>query len=254
MIVKDAIVRIPGESVINGLSEAGLGKPNYELLLQQHREYCKILEYCGINLIRLPPIEEFPDSCFVEDAAVVNKELAVITRLGAPSRRRETEHITQIIHEHFKVVKMIISPGTLDGGDILQIGKRYYVGLSKRTNIEGATQFQKFQEEVGFTVSMIYLRDFLHLKSGINALDNKTVLTAGEFINSSSFVEYDKIIVVHSESYAANCLNINRTLIIPAGFPQLLQKIQDRGYVTKEVEMSEFQKLDGGLSCLSIRF
>ena len=254
MNFKIAIVRIPGKSVINGLSEAGLGKPDYEILLQQHREYCKTLEYCGINLIRLPPIEEFPDSCFVEDTSVVNKELAVITRPGALSRRGETEHIAPIISEHFNVVKMITSPGNLDGGDILQIGKRYFVGLSKRTNIKGATQFQKFQEEVGFNVSLIPLREFLHLKSGINALDSKTVLTAGEFINSSSFAEYDQIIVPSSESYAANCLNINGTIIIPAGFPQLLQKIRDRGYVTKEIEMSEFQKLDGGLSCLSIRF
>ena len=254
MDFKVAIVRIPGRSVINGLTEAGLGKPNYEKLLQQHREYCKTLESCGLHLMRLPPLEEFPDSCFVEDSAVVNKELAVITRPGAPSRQGESEHITPIISEHFKVVKKIISPGTLDGGDILQIGDKYFIGLSKRTNIEGATQFQKFQEEVGFTVSLIPMREFLHLKTGINALDDKVVLTAGEFINSPSVAKYDQIIVPPSESYAANCLNINGTIIFPAGFPQSLQKIRDLGYVTKEVEMSEFQKLDGGLSCLSIRF
>jgi len=254
MNFKVAIVRIPGESVVNGLSEAGLGKPDHEILLQQHQEYCKTLEFCGINLIQLPPIEKFPDSCFVEDTAVVNKELAVITRPGALSRRGETEHIAPIINEHFNVVKMITPPGYLDGGDILQIGQRYFVGLSKRTNLEGATQFKKFQEEAGFSVSMIALREFLHLKSGINALDSKTVLTAGEFINCSSFTDYDQIIVPRSESYAANCLNLNGTIIVPAGFPQLLQKIRDRGYVIKEIEMSEFQKLDGGLSCLSIRF
>ena len=254
MDITVAIVRIPGRSVINGLTEAGLGKPDYEKLLQQHQEYCKTLESCGIHLIRLPPLDEFPDSCFVEDSAVVNKELAVITRSGAFSRRGESEHIAPIINEYFKVVKKIISPGTLDGGDILQIGKKYFVGLSKRTNIEGATQFQKFQEEVGFTVSLITMRDVLHLKTGINALDNNVVLTAGEFINSMSFTEFDKIIIPPSESYAANCLNINGTTIVPAGFPQSLQKIRDLGYITKEVEMSEFQKLDGGLSCLSIRF
>jgi dimethylargininase len=254
MIVKEAIVRIPGKSVINGLSQAGLGKPDYEILLQQHQKYCKTLEYCGINLIRLPPIEEFPDSCFVEDTAVVNKKLAVITRPGAPSRRGEAKHIAPIIREQFNLVKMIIPPGNLDGGDILQIGNKYFVGLSKRTNLEGATQFQKFQEEVGFDVSMIALQNFLHLKSGINVLDSKTVLTAGQFIKSSAFNEYDKITVPKSESYAANCLNLNGTVIIPAGFPQLLQKIRDRGYITKEIQMSEFQKLDGGLSCLSIRF
>ena len=254
MDFKVAIVRIPGRSVVNGITEAGLGKPDYEKLLQQHRKYCETLESCGLHIIRLPPLEKFPDSCFLEDTAVVNKELAVIARPGALSRRDETKHIAPIIDEHFKVVKNINSPGTLDGGDILQIGKNIFVGLSKRTNIEGATQFQKFQEDFGFTVSLISLRYFLHLKSGINTIDNKTLLTAGEFINSSSFAEYDQIIVPHSESYAANCLSINGTIIIPVGFPQLLQKIRDLGYDTKEVEMSEFQKLDGGLSCLSIRF
>ena len=254
MDFKFAIVRIPGRSVINGLTEAGLGKPNYEKLLRQHQEYCKTLESCGLHLIQLPPLEMFPDSCFVEDSAVVNKELAVLTRPGALSRRGETEYIAPIINKNFKIVKKIYSPGTLDGGDILQIGKKYFVGLSKRTNIEGATQFKTIQDEVGFTVSFIHLRDFLHLKSGINALDNKIVLIAGELINSPFFIEYDQIIVPSSESYGANCLNINGTIILPANFPQLLQKIRNLGYVTKEIEMSEFQKLDGGLSCLSIRY
>ena len=111
MDFKVAIVRIPGRSVVNGITEAGLGKPDYEKLLQQHRKYCETLESCGLHIIRLPPLEKFPDSCFVEDTAVVNKELAVIARPGALSRRDETKHIAPIIDEHFKVVKNIIVDG-----------------------------------------------------------------------------------------------------------------------------------------------
>ncbi len=254
MKCKRAIVRQPGRSVINGLSTSNLGLPDFPLLLQQHNHYRRILESCGVELIVLDSLEAFPDSCFVEDTAVVNPDLAILTRPGASTREGEVKEIAPTIRHLFPRVEQIFAPGTLEGGDVLLIGNSYYVGLSDRTNREGTNQFRALEEDVGYGVEIVPLKELLHLKTGVNAVDDHTVLVAGELRSSPIFETYDRIEVPLEEDYAANCLNINNTVIIPAGFPNISQRLQEYGYRIKTVEMSEFQKIDGGLSCLSLRF
>ena len=254
MKCKRAIVRQPGRSVINGLSTSNLGLPDFPRLLQQHNQYRRILESCGVELIVLDSLELFPDSCFIEDTAVVNPDLAILTRPGASTREGEVKEIESTIRHLFPRVEQITALGTMEGGDVLQIGNQYYVGLSARTNREGANQFRAFEEDVGYGVEIVPLKEMLHLKTGVNAVDDHTVLVAGEFRSSPIFAAYDRIEVPLEEAYAANCLNLNGTIIIPAGFPNILRRLQEHGYRVKTVEMSEFQKIDGGLSCLSLRF
>ncbi|MHA1619698.1 MAG: dimethylarginine dimethylaminohydrolase family protein [Promethearchaeota archaeon] len=254
MEFNNAIVRLPGKSVVNGLSTSNLGSPDFSRLLRQHHQYQKVLESCGVKLVVLESLEAFPDSCFVEDTAVVNSELAILSRPGAPTREGEVNEIAPTIHHLFPHVEHITATGTLEGGDVLLIGNTYYVGLSERTNREGANQFRALEEDVGYDVEILSLKDMLHLKTGVNAVDDHTVLVSGEFRSSSLFQDYDRIEVFPKEAYAANCLNINGTVIIPMGFPQIHGQLEDHGYVIKTVEMSEFQKIDGGLSCLSLRF
>ncbi|MHA1674860.1 MAG: dimethylarginine dimethylaminohydrolase family protein [Promethearchaeota archaeon] len=253
MKCKRAIVRQPGNSVINGLSTSNLGLPDFPRLLQQHHQYRSILESCGVELIILDSLEAFPDSCFVEDTAVVNPNLAILTRPGASTREGEVKEIESTIRHLFPRVEQITAPGTLEGGDVLLIGNRYYIGLSERTNLEGANQFRALEEDVGYSVEIVPLKEMLHLKTGVNAVDEHTVLVAGEFRSSSLFEAYDRIEVQMEEAYAANCLNINGTIILPNGFPNILDELQNQGYRVKTVDMSEFQKIDGGLSCLSLR-
>ena len=254
MEYRHAIVRQPGSSVIHGLSTANLGIPDFSRLLQQHQQYCRVMESCGVELTVLDSLEIFPDSCFVEDTAIVNADLAILTRPGAITREGEVKEIASTIHQHFPRVEQISAPGTLEGGDVLLIGNSYYVGLSSRTTREGANQFRALEEDFGFNVEIVPLNEMLHLKTGVNAVDDNTVLVAGEFRSSPIFETYDRIEVSLDEAYAANCLNVNGTVILPAGFPKIFHRLQDQGYKIKTVEMSEFQKIDGGLSCLSVRF
>lgn len=240
--------------MVEGITTANLGKPIYETALQQHQAYIEALESCGVEVITLPLEEQFPDSCFVEDTAIINDKFAIIDRPGAISRRGEQETIHKELENHYSDIKVIKSPGTLEGGDVMRIGQKYYVGLSDRTNQEGFKQFQEICTQFKFEAIRIEMKDMLHLKSGVNYLGDNTILVAGEFIEKEEFKTFDKIIVDPTESYAANCVRINANIIMPKGFPTLLKKIQKLGLPILELEMSEFQKLDGGLSCLSLRF
>ena len=151
-------------------------------------------------------------------------------------------------------VKHIVAPGTLDGGDVMMVGDHFYVGGSERTNEAGIQQFFTILEKYGLTGSVVPLERVLHLKTGVNYLENNTLLVAGEFVNKPAFAEFDKIVVPEDEAYAANCVWVNGTVVVPAGYPTVLARIQEAGYRTITVDVSEFRKLDGGLSCLSLRF
>ena len=253
MITK-AIVRTPCRQMVEGITSAKLGKPIFEIALKQHHAYIRALESCGVEVIILPPDDQFPDSCFVEDTAILNDRFALVDRPGVESRRGEEVAIHQELLKHFSEVFTITSPGTLEGGDVMRIDQKYYVGLSDRTNQEGFIQFQNVCQQKGFQAHAISMKEMLHLKTGVNYLGNNTLLVAGEFITREEFTSFRRIIVADSESYAANCVRINDNVIMPAGFPTLYGKIKIMDLNIIELEMSEFQKLDGGLSCLSLRF
>lgn len=251
---KNTIVKLPGATYINGLTTSNLGKPVLEKALEQHQAYIEALKTCGVEVTVLPSNDEFPDSTFVEDTAVLTPKFAVISNPGAPTRNSEIRDMEPVIKSFYDKIYYIQSPGTLDGGDILQIEDHFYIGLSARTNLEGAQQLKAILEKENYQATIVKLDKFFHLKTGIAYLGDQTIVVAGEFIDHPDFQSYKKIIVPPEEEYAANCIRVNDYVMIPAGFPKTVQAVKDAGYQTIELEMSEFRKLDGGLSCLSLRF
>lgn len=251
---RNAIARTPGRSMVHGLTSAGLGVPDYDKALAQHAGYVAALERCGLAVTVLPADEAFPDSTFVEDTAVLTAGCAVITRPGAPTRRGETESIREAVMQHYDRVEEIEAPGTLDGGDVMMIGSHVYVGRSERTNESGAAQLIAILERHGMSGSVVPLDSVLHLKTGVNGLDHRDLLVTGEFVTKTEFRDFIRIEVDDDERYAANSLWINGRVLTPAGFPKTRAAIEAAGYETIVLDVSEFQKLDGGLSCLSLRF
>lgn len=254
---KQTIVRRPSKSMVEGITSAPeLGKPNYALAMEQHDHYIEALKSCGVEVLVLDAMEEFPDSCFVEDVAVCTKQCAIITNPGAASRNGEIAGIVDPIKQFYTSdqIETIQSPGTLDGGDVMMVGDHFYVGLSARTNKEGAEQFFKALNKHGMTGEIVPLNEVLHLKTGLAYLEKNNLLVGGEFITSPVFGEFNKVVVPSSESYACNCIWVNDTVIVPAGYPETQKGIESLGYKTVIVDTSEYRKLDGGLSCLSLRF
>lgn len=249
-----AVVKTPCANMVEGISHAGLGLPDYELALAQHGEYVKALETCGLAVTVLEPDEVFPDSCFIEDTCLVTRSCVVITRPGAGSRRKEIDAVARAMAGFGLPMKQIQAPGTLDAGDVMMVGDHFYVGLSERTNQEGVDQLAAILEPFGLTVSTIALSSVLHLKTGISYLENNVLLAFGEFLSKPELVSFDILEVGEDEAYAANSVWINNRVIVPKGCPNTLKMIQDKGYATIAVDVSEFRKLDGGLSCLSLRF
>ena len=252
-----AIVRTPGANFADGLTSVDLGRPNYELALEQHEAYCRVLEDCGLTLTRLAADERYPDSTFVEDTAVLTERGAIITRPGAASRLGEIEEIRGVLLDHYRDIFEIREPGTLDGGDICEAGGKFFIGVSHRTNEHGAAQLAAFLSEFGYDSTLIDIRglsNILHLKSGLAYLGGNRMLVIDELKRLKQLSDYEPVDVDSAEAYAANCLLVNERLLVPAGFPMLQQQLQDLGYGTVALDMSEFQKMDGGLSCLSLRF
>jgi dimethylargininase len=253
---QNAIVRTPAPSLVFGLTTASeLGKPDYELALIQHQIYIEALSQCGLEITNLPAIEAYPDSCFVEDVALLTEHCAILTRPGAESRQGEVAHIDQTVRLFYKdKITKINTPGTLEAGDILRIENHFFIGLSARTNKEGAQQIIQTLTSYGYTASTIELKEFLHLKTGVSYLDKGYLLVNGELINHPALSHFNQIIVDDNEAYAANCIMVNGTVLLPQGYPKTKNAINKHGFPIIELNVSEFRKVDGGLSCLSLRF
>ena len=254
---KKAIVRAPGSNFAAGLTRVDLGSPDLGRALEQHKAYCNALESCGLEIIRLAPDEDHPDSTFVEDTAVLTSRGAVITLPGAASRRGETGSIEPALRKFFADVQFIREPGTVDGGDVCDAGEHFFIGISERTNREGAEQLARILESFGYSSSLIDIRgtsSILHLKSGLACLGGKRLVIIDAFRDFKEFSGYEVVFVNRAEEYAANCLRINGNVLIPAGFKDTNKTLEQLGYQTIALDMSEFQKMDGGLSCLSLRF
>jgi len=251
---KRAIVRRPGRSLVSGITTASLGKPDYPTALRQHDAYIQALEKCGVRVTVLDAAEDFPDSVFVEDTAVLTEKCAVITRPGAASRQGEEVSIHECLKEFYDHILLIKAPGTIEGGDVMRVGNHFYAGLSARTNEAGTHQLSTFLENYGYTQSDVHMSEMLHLKTGLAYLENNVLLVAGEFVHRREFNLFNRIIIPKEESYAANCIWVNDFVLVPLGFPQTKEAIETAGYHVLEVDVSEFRKLDGGLSCLSLRF
>ncbi len=251
---KKAIVRTPCKNLVKGLTSVSLGKPDYKLALRQHQEYIDALIECGLEVSVLEADENYPDSTFVEDTALLMSNVAIITNPGAPSRSGEIIDMSRIIESLYRKVEFIKAPGTLEAGDVMMVGNHFYIGLSERTNLNGANQLINILAKYGLTGLTVKLENVLHLKSGVSYLENNILLVTNSFFDKPEFQKYNLILVDEDESYAANSLWVNNTVLVPKGFPKTKDKIEKLGSSTIEVDVSEFRKLDGGLSCLSLRF
>ena len=250
-----AIVRTPGKSLINGLTDSKhLGVPDYSKAIIQHQAYIEALKFCGLKVTVLDPCEDYPDSTFVEDVALITPNCAIMTRPGAESRRGEVKQMIETLESQFNNLEFIESPGTIEAGDIMMVGDHYYIGLSERTNLQGAEQLIAILVTYGLSGSTVSLKEVLHLKTGLSYLENNRLVVCGEFKNDPVFSGFEKIEIPESESYAANCIWVNDNVIIPSRYPITKQKVSATGYNVLEVDVSEFKKLDGGLSCLSLRY
>lgn len=250
---KYALVRKPSESLVNGLTSANLGKPDFKKALIQHKAYCDALVKCGLTLIEIEAEPQLPDSVFVEDTAIVTERCAIITLPGHEKRRGEEVSIAAKLAD-YRQLEYIKIPGLLDGGDIMRVKDHFYIGLSDRTNKEGASQLINLLKKYDYTASLIEIGEMLHLKTGINYIGNNRLVMIDNLITMPGFEQFEKISIPVEESYAANCVLVNDNLLIAKGFEKAKKSYVDAGFRIIELDMTEYQKLDGGLSCLSLRF
>lgn len=256
-----AIVRIPGSNFADGLTTVDLGVPHFDEVLHQHTRYCEALRECGLELTVLDPDLRHPDSTFVEDAAILTPHAAIFTRPGASSREGEVAAIRPVVERFYFRTFSIDPPGTVDGGDICEAEDHFFIGISHRTNEEGARQLTTHLNAISYSASTIDVRSMttiLHLKSGISYIGDNTLVVMEEMADNpqfnSGFARFNLLRVTPAESYAANCVRVNDRVLIAEGFPQLKGELIARGFSPLVLNMSEFQKMDGGLSCLSLRF
>jgi dimethylargininase len=240
--------------MIKGLSTFDEGQPDYNIALLQHHGYVDALKSCGLDLVILDPLEDYPDSVFVEDVAICTSKCAVITNPGADSRNGETAFIESILNKSFSTVESIKGQGTLDGGDVMMVGDHFFIGLSARTDRTGAEELISILLKYGYIGSIIEIDGLLHLKTGTAYLEDNIMLIHEIFADHPEFASYKKIIVPSDEEYAANAIRINDFVLIPSGYPVTVEKLKLEGLQLIELPMSEFRKLDGGLSCLSLRW
>jgi dimethylargininase len=256
-LFKHAIVRPPAANFADGLTSVDLGKPVFSKALEQHAHYCQALRECGLELMHLEADARFPDSTFVEDTAVLTPRAAIITRPGAHSRSGEVVGTERALRNVYSRFRAIAAPATVDGGDVCAADGHFFIGLSERTNEQGARQLAGFLEEEGFTSALVDIRgvaDILHLKSGISYLGDNRLVVIDALAGHAAFSDYEIVRVAPEENYAANFLRINDQVIVSAGHPQFEAAVRGFGYTVLVLDMSEFQKMDGALSCLSLRF
>lgn len=253
MTFTHAITREPGENFASGLTTAKLGAADYELIMEQHLAYVSILRSLGLSVDILPPLPDFPDAYFVEDVAIIVPEIAIVTRPGAEARRGEEAFIEKPL-ARYRSVDHIQAPGTVDGGDIMQVGNHFFIGLSTRTNVEGARQLGQILQRYGYRSTLVPIAGGLHLKSDVSYVGGNTLLIAEFLADHVAFAQFYKIIVGREETYAANSLLVQDYILTPKGFPRTKKRLLEAGFNILEVETSEFRKMDGGLSCLSLRF
>jgi len=253
-----AIVRPPARTFADGLTTVDLGTPNVDRALAQHRDYCDALVRHGVQVLALDIDERYPDSTFVEDTALILPHRgALIARPGAPSRAGEVDGVAEVLRAHFGELAHVAAPGTLDAGDVCEAGDHVFIGISHRTNRDGATQLATWLARFGITSATVDIRNvpgILHLKSGIAALEPRRLVLIAALADDPAFAGHDVVRVPVGEEYGANCVRVNDVVFVSAGQPQLDTRLRALGYTLEVLEMSEYRKMDGGLSCLSLRF
>ena len=242
-----ALVRPPGisfpQAISNHPQKQGI---NYFRALNQHQNYVATLKQIGGKILSLPPEDSLPDSTFVEDTAFIFGETAFLCSMKETSRRNEVESVAKILKDHLKLLQL---QPYLDGGDILSTPEAVYIGLTSRTDAKAAKFLSK---QICKKMVPIPVIKGLHLKSAVSYLGNNILLISPERVETSAFKNFKWIEVEERDSYAANCLALGNRVIMPAGFQKVNEKIRQCGFETIELEMSEFEKADGGITCLSL--
>jgi len=249
-----AYVRRPVKNMGEGVSPA-VGIPDVERALLQHEQYCEALRRCGVDVVTVPSDPEFPDGSFMGDMAVVADNVAVLGNFTDDNPRQGEQRSAAEMLAGGKFMRFVTAPGRLDAGDVLQINDRFYIGVSDHTNTEGAAQLAFFLKEYGHEATVIDMDGDVsfRLKSAVTYLGRDRVLIREELERHYAFLEYEKIVVPSSEKKAANALVVNGTVLLPAGCPLTARKLADLDIPVIEVNVSEFEKMNGGLSCLSLR-
>ncbi|MGH9900782.1 MAG: dimethylarginine dimethylaminohydrolase family protein [Pyrinomonadaceae bacterium] len=229
------------------------GAVDYPLALRQHDEYCAALAERGVSVERLAVNASYQNGCFVEDTAVVVDELAVITTMGAASRRGEPAAVGKHLAKYRETVHLS-PPAALEGGDVLRVGKRLFVGLSSRTDARGLEELKRILSPFGYDVSGVSVRDGLHLKTACTALDGETLLVNPEWVDTEPFKGFRLLAVPGDEATAANTLRVGDTIFLSACFPRTAEMVRERFARTEVLDISEFRKAEAGLTCLSIIF
>ncbi|MFX1560674.1 MAG: dimethylarginine dimethylaminohydrolase family protein [Promethearchaeota archaeon] len=218
--------------------------------MEQHKKYRHTLEELRVDLIELPPDNDHPDACFVEDTVVVHGDRAMITRMAKESRRGESDKVEEILSE-FKHIKSVSAPGTLEGGDVVHLPDSLLCGITKRTNKEGASQMEQWLE-----TPVLCIKDpkIMHLKSHVTYLARNYMLVNPRYVDNTVLEPFNKIVLPKEESHSANSLTIDGVVIMSARHNKSSQLVRDAGFDTIQLDMSEFEKCDGALTCLSILF
>lgn len=252
-----AIVRVPCHAISEGLLSSVYleGRPNYAKAIVQHEEYVAALAKTGVDVTVLPACEDFPSSVFIEDNALLTDKVAIISNPGAPTRNGEIRipDLVPTLRKFYDNIEYI-TEGTVEPGDIMMVGNDFYIGISKRTTRAGAEQMAAILKKYGHNPIIVELKEMFHLKSGVNYLENNNLLVAGEFIDNPLFDGFNKYVIPEDEMYAANCVWMNGYVLVPEGYPKVKKLVENMGYETIVLGVSELRKTNGGLSCISLRF
>ena len=249
-----ALVRLPARSVVNGLRAMDSGAPRFEGVLAEQAAYVAALEAAGVEVGVLPALEAFPDSIFVEDAALVFERAAIVLRPGAESRRGEADEIAPILAERFEHV-VRLTQGSVDGGDVLTAAGKVFIGQSARTNVEGARALCGLLDQLGLHGAPVATPEgVLHFKSDCSLLDEETILATARLAVSGVFEGFRVVLTPEGEEGAANAVRINERVLMSDAFPRTAEVLNALGYAIVPLATREIAKIDAGLSCMSLRW
>ncbi|MCP4185943.1 MAG: dimethylarginine dimethylaminohydrolase [Hyphomicrobiales bacterium] len=250
-----AITRRPASNIVNGLRAQDTGTPDLKQMLSDHAHYIATLKRAGAEVVELAPLDPYPDALFVEDIALCLPQAAIMMRPGAPSRRGEVAEMKPVLSKFYDDIRSIKGTGHVEGGDILVTEREVLVGRSGRTDAQGVIELAGIVEEWGYRLREVFTPPgVLHFKTDCSLLDGETILATKRLDVSGCFKDYRVLHVAEGDEAAANSIRFNQFVVMPKGFPRTAEMLDVAGYEVIEINNSECAKLDGGMSCLSLRF